>query len=82
MKMIGNWAKYQSKKRSKLKKRIRKGIPAAFRGRVWYILSGAEKVQQKGLYKSLIGNINTCNDLGAIEADLNRTFPTSLMYRT
>ena len=68
-------------RKAKLKRRVRKGIPDALRGIVWYNLSGAESYKRS--YPDL-NDINT-NDLNElvideIERDIDRTFPRHFLF--
>ena len=84
-KMIGQWEKYTTRKISKLKERIRKGIPSCYRGKVWCLLADIESL--KSNYPE-----NYYSDLKSLEAqktvetdisvDLNRTFPNNIKFRS
>ena len=74
----------------KLKRYIRKGIPAEWRGNAWwYFARGDEKLSKnRGVYDKLVdtaekmrnsGVKNT--DFAVIENDLGRTFPDNLHFR-
>ncbi len=70
----------------KLKRYIRKGIPAEWRGNAWFwFAKGHELLNQHiGLYDKLcIETENLSNaDTEIIERDLNRTFPDNIYFRT
>lgn len=72
-------------KSDKLKRYIRKGIPAEWRGNAWwYFAKGQEKLKSnKGLYDELVeSTVNLRNkDTEIIERDLNRTFPDNIHFR-
>ncbi|ODV60150.1 GTPase-activating protein, partial [Ascoidea rubescens DSM 1968] len=72
-------------KSNKLKKYIRKGIPAEWRGNAWWFYAkGSEKLNANiGLYDKIIENtLNIKNqDTEIIERDLNRTFPDNLYFK-
>lgn len=72
-------------KSEKLKRYVRKGIPAEWRGNAWwYFAKGSEKLNKNiGLYDSLVeSTINLSNkDTEIIERDLNRTFPDNIHFR-
>ncbi|CCH44932.1 GTPase-activating protein [Wickerhamomyces ciferrii] len=72
-------------KSEKLKRYIRKGIPAEWRGNAWwYFAKGDEKLNNNiGLYDKLVeSTINLHNkDSEIIERDLNRTFPDNIHFR-
>ncbi|SSD59819.1 related to GTPase-activating protein GYP3 [Saccharomycodes ludwigii] len=73
-------------KSEKLKRYIRKGIPAEWRGEAWwYFARGDEKLNKnKGLYDNLLQKINSkdviIGDAEIIERDLNRTFPDNMHF--
>lgn len=72
-------------KSDKLKRYIRKGIPAEWRGNAWfYYAKGSEKLNaNKGVYNKLCvqtaGLKNSDTDI--IERDLYRTFPDNIHFR-
>lgn len=72
-------------KSEKLKRYIRKGIPAEWRGNAWfYYAKGSEKLNaNKGVYEKLclqtVGLKNS--DTEIIERDLYRTFPDNIHFR-
>ena len=83
-KMLGNWDHYVLSKQDKLKNRIRKGIPNCFRGRAWYLLSGAEAIKQNypdNHYESLLALEAQRNVEIEITLDLDRTFPNHIKFR-
>ncbi|KAI8983861.1 rab-GTPase-TBC domain-containing protein [Pilobolus umbonatus] len=72
---------------SKVKRYIRKGIPAEYRGQAWLYYSGADRMMEanKGLYVDLV---QKAEEMGAdnenmdiIERDLHRTFPENDRFR-
>ncbi|SCV05147.1 LANO_0H01090g1_1 [Lachancea nothofagi CBS 11611] len=73
----------------KLKRYVRKGIPAEWRGQAWWHFArGQEKLNKnKGLYDQLLTNFNERNDkssgrdLEVIERDLHRTFPENIHFQ-
>ncbi|AAS52484.1 AEL201Wp [Eremothecium gossypii ATCC 10895] len=76
-------------KSEKLKRYVRKGIPAEWRGNAWwYFARGQEKLNKnRGVYDRLLAKINdpseraTLKDLDVIERDLNRTFPDNVHFQ-
>ena len=51
MRQVNNdWAELARQKEKLLRRRIRKGVPEAFRGKVWHALSGASEMQQKSAH--------------------------------
>lgn len=75
-------------KSEKLKRYVRKGIPAEWRGNAWwYFARGQEKLNKnKGLYDKILNNLNSSQngqlrDSDVIERDLNRTFPDNIHFQ-
>ncbi|CCC67550.1 hypothetical protein NCAS_0A09920 [Naumovozyma castellii] len=80
-------------KSEKLKRYVRKGIPAEWRGDAWwYFARGQEKLNRhKGVYDTLLVKVNKITeqkdhdnvftDLEIIERDLNRTFPDNIHFQ-
>ncbi|KAH3683453.1 hypothetical protein WICPIJ_005572 [Wickerhamomyces pijperi] len=71
-------------KSEKLKRFVRKGIPAEWRGEAWWWFAKGNDVLQEGLYDELVvrsGNFKG-KDLEVIERDLNRTFPDNLHFKS
>lgn len=73
-------------KSEKLKRYIRKGIPAEWRGNAWFFYAkGHEKLSNnKGLYDKLCGQTENLKNLDTelIERDLHRTFPDNIHFRS
>lgn len=81
--------RYKKQNEDKFKKRIRKGIPDAFRSQVWMEVSTAENEYIKNEYEDLL-NKHSCGILkpttatcigGDIERDLMRTLPDLEMFQ-
>ncbi|ODQ64851.1 hypothetical protein NADFUDRAFT_83027 [Nadsonia fulvescens var. elongata DSM 6958] len=72
-------------KSDKLKRYIRKGIPAEWRGNAWfYFAKGPEKLNaNKGVYDNLCEECleKTTEDMELIERDLHRTFPDNIHFK-
>jgi hypothetical protein len=72
-------------KSEKLKRYIRKGIPAEWRGNAWfYYAKGHDKLSSnKGLYDKLCTQMAGVknHDTELIERDLHRTFPDNIHFR-
>ena len=75
----------------KLKRYIRKGIPAEWRGNAWWHFARGEEMLQKnkGLYDKLLAKAKTLkkntkqkgnDDFDIIERDLGRTFPDNIHF--
>ena len=69
----------------KLKRYIRKGIPAEWRGNAWWFFAkGPEKLKNnQGVYDTLVeSTLHLKNkDTEIIERDLNRTFPDNVHFK-
>ncbi|SCU86845.1 LADA_0E00606g1_1 [Lachancea dasiensis] len=73
----------------KLKRYVRKGIPAEWRGQAWwYFARGQEKLNKnKGVYDKLLAAASersgkaSGRDLEVIERDLHRTFPENIHFQ-
>jgi TBC1 domain family member 10 len=77
-KMLANWSVYNESKASKLKSRIRKGIPNCLRGRLWYLLADADTIKDNfptNYYSHLLSLETQRNVETEIGGDLNRTYP-------
>ncbi|KAF2097306.1 RabGAP/TBC [Rhizodiscina lignyota] len=74
-------------KTEKVKRYIRKGIPPEWRGAAWFWYAGGpgRLIQNPGLYRSLIEQLNqgmlSDSDREHIERDLNRTFPDNIRFK-
>ncbi|KAG2226471.1 hypothetical protein INT45_014215 [Circinella minor] len=72
---------------SKVKRYVRKGIPAHLRGRVWLHYSGAEAkmASNPGVYAKFLGKAEELGDgnefADIIARDLHRTFPDNIQFR-
>ncbi|KAG0369958.1 rab-GTPase-TBC domain-containing protein [Gamsiella multidivaricata] len=73
---------------AKLKRYIRKGIPAALRGEAWFHYSGAEDKckANPGLFKRLVAQAKAKGPSNehaeVIERDLHRTFPENINFKS
>ncbi|CAI4051004.1 hypothetical protein SUVZ_14G0420 [Saccharomyces uvarum] len=86
-------ARFPSKS-ERLKRYVRKGIPAEWRGNAWWHFArGQEKLNKnKGIYSQLLQkmkqikkqnpNEKQVQDLDIIERDLNRTFPDNVHFQS
>ncbi|RLN58937.1 hypothetical protein BBJ28_00022414 [Nothophytophthora sp. Chile5] len=86
VKMIGkqleDWEVCQLRHAFTLKKRIRKGIPEALRGRVWCHLAGSSQMllNNSGAYHELLQTVHVpCEE--TIARDIGRTFPRHSLFR-
>ena len=80
-----NWLLFhKGSKKHKLKSRVRKGIPNAVRGTAWYHLSGANALQQQhsSTYYNDFQDNTRCTWKEQILLDVDRTFPTHIMFQT
>ncbi|CBY39030.1 unnamed protein product [Oikopleura dioica] len=85
--MLANWNLYSKSKKyqSKLKNRVRKGIPDAIRGKAWMFLraSAEGKLDDKGTtFKKLDEMSCSAEEDEQIEKDLHRQFPDHEMFST
>ncbi|CCI40039.1 hypothetical protein ABG067_001143 [Albugo candida] len=80
-KQLEDWEVCRLKHASLLKKRIRKGIPEALRGRVWCHLAASTQMamHNPGVYRELLQTIDIpCED--SIARDIGRTFPKHYLF--
>jgi hypothetical protein len=65
-----------------LKERCRKGIPSSMRGRAWLYLCGAQELllKNKGVFDHLVSQRDTEIVLNVIDKDLDRTFPSHVLF--
>ena len=83
--MLKNFEEYKRKNFSKLKSRVRKGIPDCMRTKAWPILANINKLRKKGVYENLLISLKeekTVNseDEDIIIRDLHRTFPKHYLF--
>ena len=45
--MCENWAEWSTKQHKTVKRRVRKGVPDAMRGKMWEVFSGADRLRQR-----------------------------------
>ncbi|CAL9733446.1 GTPase-activating protein GYP3 [Monosporozyma servazzii] len=73
----------------KVKRYVRKGIPAEWRGNAWWYFARGDEMlsKNKNLYAKLVEKIETAKhnktsirDVDVIERDLNRTFPDNIHF--
>lgn len=82
-KMLAVWDVFRKKKASKLKSRIRKGIPDSLRAEVWYAITNAGDMKSRypnDFYTALSLRDDDCPNHEVIQVDLNRTFPRIQMF--
>ncbi|KAK4050235.1 hypothetical protein OIV83_003556 [Microbotryomycetes sp. JL201] len=64
------------------KELVKKGIPIAYRPKIWAECSGANEAREPGVYRDLLeshrGQDNPC--LNQIDMDCHRTFPTNVFF--
>lgn len=71
----------------KLKRYVRKGIPAEWRGNAWWFFARGQEVLNKnvGVYDQLLEKVEAPNfsskDTDIIERDLHRTFPDNIHFQ-
>lgn len=82
--MVNNWDKWiMSKRFEHMKKRCRKGIPSAVRGKAWFYLSGGHisLAKYSKFYEKLErepGDEQVCDE---IRKDIHRQFPNHELFR-
>lgn len=86
--MTDDWDLWVRKKHKRLKERVRKGIPNAYRTVVWAKLLKSDVYKQhcnkhrKDYYKWLVTKQKPAHDaLTVIQNDLDRTFPRHALFR-
>ena len=79
--MIDHLEEYKLKKKKKLKKRTRKGIPDSLRSYIWQLFAGIDKYVQKDLFENLDKEKLDQETEITIIKDLDRTFPKCQMFR-
>eukprot|EP01084_Bolivina_argentea_P121615 215523_1 len=77
--MLDHWDTYSTTKKAKLKSRIRKGIPAPLRAKVWKTILGVSELtkEQKLYYSKIRYKTPVTKFKTAIDNDLDRTYPNS-----
>ena len=81
--MLENFEEFKRNNYSKLKNRVRKGIPDCMRSSAWPILANINKIRKKGVYENLIQSLKeekNLDDEDIIIRDLNRTFPKHYLF--
>jgi len=78
----GDWEEFSKKFPSKVKKRVRQGIPGRYRGMLWRAMAGGDILEEKnkGVYRSLVLSGDSPWS-GMINRDIPRTFPKHVMFR-
>lgn len=83
--MAANWETDCVDRFEKIKERCRKGIPSNMRGVAWQLLSGSRhdltNPENKSVFELLKAKRLDPELEGVIERDLNRTFPTHVMFQ-
>jgi len=80
--MLEHWDSYTSTKKGKLKSRIRKGIPSSYRSTVWLKLMDVPPLtaSRRQQYARLKSTEPAARFKSAIDNDLDRTFPTHVLF--
>ena len=79
--MLEHYDVYKGKKKKKLKKRTRKGIPDSLRGYVWQLFSKMNKYYMKDMYENLEKEKLDPDTEITIIKDLDRTFPSCQLFK-
>ncbi|KNC97518.1 uncharacterized protein SPPG_09430 [Spizellomyces punctatus DAOM BR117] len=77
--LLSHWDKQFAKKRSKIKKLGRSGIPESLRAKAWTALAGSDKLKEPGIYERLLAEGNSPL-FEVIERDISRCFPEHSMF--
>ena len=81
-KMLTDFKKYKTLKKSKLKSRTRKGIPDSLRSQAWQLLANTNKlITNKNLFKDLDKEEIDKETEITIMKDLDRTFPMCQLFK-
>ncbi|KAJ3326193.1 hypothetical protein HDV06_000069 [Boothiomyces sp. JEL0866] len=85
--ILSSWEQSAKKKKNKIKKLCRQGIPDSLRAQVWQNLAGSNRKKQIGKFNVFIVNnkeLRTRTDkppiFDIIERDIHRCFPTHVMF--
>ncbi|KAI8921541.1 rab-GTPase-TBC domain-containing protein [Entophlyctis helioformis] len=78
--MLEDWEWAKSKKKMRIKKLCREGIPDSVRANVWMMLAGVNKIREVGLYESLVRSTDAPSIFDIIERDINRCYPNHMMF--
>ncbi|KAI8900883.1 rab-GTPase-TBC domain-containing protein [Globomyces pollinis-pini] len=80
--IIDNWSICSVKKKSKIKKLCRAGIPDSYRSQAWFLLAGADKKKLPGKFDDLTKRAESEKPkiFEVIEKDITRCFPTHEMF--
>ncbi|KDE06357.1 hypothetical protein MVLG_03266 [Microbotryum lychnidis-dioicae p1A1 Lamole] len=66
---------------AEFKQLVRKGVPIAYRPKIWAECSGANEAREPGVYQDLLAHKNEENQcLNQIDMDCHRTFPTNVFF--
>lgn len=68
---------------SEIKKLLRLGVPNEFRAEVWsFVLGSIYDIERVGVYAQYVTAAIDQNTINQIQLDVNRTFPTNVLFRT
>ncbi|SCV74842.1 BQ2448_7871 [Microbotryum intermedium] len=66
---------------AEFKQLVRKGVPIAYRPKIWAECSGANEAREPGVYQDLLAHKDEENQcLNQIDMDCHRTFPTNVFF--
>ncbi|KAL2914486.1 hypothetical protein HK105_206053 [Polyrhizophydium stewartii] len=80
--MLANWGSASTKRRTKIKKICRLGIPDSVRPDAWAALAGVDKLREPGRYEALVGSPEHPAIFEVIERDIHRCYPNHMMFAT
>ncbi|KAJ3034662.1 hypothetical protein HDV00_004801 [Rhizophlyctis rosea] len=79
VRVLDNW-NAQSKRRGKIKKMCRAGIPESMRAKAWVALAESDKIKEPGRFASLLQQPGKDTTNEEIERDIDRCFPEHFMF--
>lgn len=84
--MDKQWSSWSEKHQTKVKQRVRKGIPDSLRGKFWRIFSEADglllRTEHVGTYEVRTGQRASEATETQIRKDITRTFPHHVMFKS
>lgn len=74
--MIKNWENLLSTQRKVIIRSLRLGIPDKYRGKVWALLTGAEKAKSEASFQYKDMSKESSSSIRQIDVDIYRTYPS------
>ncbi|KAJ1340342.1 hypothetical protein BSLG_005044 [Batrachochytrium salamandrivorans] len=78
--LLANWEVASKKKRNRIKRICRIGIPDSIRGNAWSAMAGVAEFRKQGLYESLVNSQEAPLIFETIERDIHRCYPDHIMF--